>query len=187
MKKIIAILLLVVLAISIAGCAEKEAPKAPVKVVEPEEPEPEPEPVVVEAEEPEVEEEPEPEVTDPDYFKMSESEFGDTVEVRNVDTTIDGITATLDYVHATIRNYDIEDLKPRIVVQLIGQNKVNEVKEFYLDPLPKGYMMRKRLDMDNMNIPEAKLMKVVAVTLVDENQELKEIFTGKMEFIPITG
>lgn len=196
MKKIIAVLLFAVLLLSVAGCGEEETYKAQVKEpVEEETAAPEPteeteespettEDEIQDKEEAEPEEPEEPEVTDPDYFKMSESEFGDTVEVRNVDTTVEGITATLDKVHVTIRNFEVEELKPRIVVQLIGDN-VNEVKEFHMDVLPKGYMMRKRIDMDSMTIPEAKTMKVVAVTLVDENQELKEIATGKMEFVPI--
>ncbi len=190
MKKILTILLLATLILSIAGCTEKEAP-APAAPAEPEAPTPEPEvtddaetgEITLEIEEPE---EPEaPAVTDPDYFKMSDSEFGDVVEVKNVDTSIEGLTATLDKVHTTIRNFDVENLQPRIVVQLIGDNGLNEVKEFHLDVLPKGYMMRKKLDMESMSIPDAKTMKIVAVTLVDENQELKEIATGKMEFIPI--
>jgi len=192
MKKIITILLLAIFVLAITGCTEKEAQPAPAAPVTEEDAptvEPKPEPTTEEATGEvslEILEEPiTPEVTDPDYFEMSASEFGDTVEVKNVDTTIEGLTATLDKVHVTIRNFDVEDLKPRIVVQLIGDNNLNEIKEFHLDVFPKGYMMRKKLDMDSMNIPEAKTLKIVAVTLVDDNQALKEIATGKMEFIPI--
>jgi len=154
--------------------APAEEPTAPEQPAQPEQPAPRP-----------VGETPKPSEPIPLYGAIPISKTEDTKPIQIVDYDIerDSDMATLKLVKFTIRNFGGEPIRPRVVMQLSGEGfNVNKIWDY--DRLLNGYKYEKEVKLD-ITLEQAKLMKVMQLTVLDMDKGMKELGSDKRQFVPI--